>query len=121
MNPFSRQKVQEVDPEVTRLQSAVTALVAGFSERVDASLRATTNLRVELAALRTELAERDRQIVRDAFEVVRDSGRQVGIAQQQAAALADSDGLFQLAGDLAASGAVDFLTDRERTPDVSRS
>jgi len=75
-------------------------------------------MRTEIEGLRAELVERDRRVVRDALEVVRDSGIQVGTARQQAAFLADSDQMLEVAGDLAAAGALQHLASLERTPDA---
>ncbi|HXP38209.1 MAG TPA: hypothetical protein VN817_10625 [Solirubrobacteraceae bacterium] len=88
----------------------------------DAQVATTTELarmRAEIASLRAESTESNRRVVRDALEVVRDAGRQTGLAQAQATALADSDALLELAGDLVAAGALEHLNNHERALDVA--
>jgi hypothetical protein len=116
MNPFRPSRAEE-DLRDARQIGVLLALALR-----DAQVATTTELarmRAEIASLRAESIESDRRVVGDALEVVREAGRQTGLAQAQAIALADSDALLQLAGDLVAAGALEHLNDHERALDVA--
>ena len=107
--------------ELDRARESLIVLVAGFAGRVEESARASAALRAEVSAMRVELAalpgKVDASATRAALELVRDAGRQVGIAQQQAAALADSDAMLELATDLAERGLLAEMSAAEGAPD----
>lgn len=70
-----------------------------------------------MAVVRGQLADLsargESSLARSALEMMRDAGQQVGMAQAQAAALADSDAMLQLAGDLAARGLIASVNNTE--------
>jgi hypothetical protein len=93
---------RELEHELARARDVTLTLTAALLESTQRNADELSRIRAELAELRVVTAERERNIARDALELLRDSGRQVGLAQQTAAALADSNQMLELAGDLIA-------------------
>jgi hypothetical protein len=106
-------KSAELDPQVAAYQTAITAVVAGFRDAIDRNTGETAALRSEMATLRTQFAERETRIVRDAMSLMGDSARQLGLVQQQLAAVNAPDALIQLAAEAAERGLLEHLNQTE--------
>jgi hypothetical protein len=104
-------EVPAVDPELERARHMCVSLVLALQTRSAevSELRAqlATNT-ASLDALRAQVAalpgKFDSKLATDAMTMTRDSGVQVGIMQQQLAALGHPEVLVELAGKLAADG-----------------
>jgi len=103
MRFFTRNRSEpDLDP-VTRF------LIEAIGGRLDRQTWASETLRSEVASLRTAIGEREGSIVRDALEMARDNGRQVGLLQQQIAALGQPDALITLASEAAIAGLLEHI------------
>ncbi len=121
VNRFRRSKPPTPDP-IDRLERVLTIVASGIAGRLDSTEREITALRTDLASVGARLdalpALLDAATARAAIELVSDSHRQIGVLQQQLAALDRPEAVIQLAGDLIARGAAEHLSNHhQEVPD----